>query len=129
MNERGLMSSLEKEKGKAKMISNLQKWVAYVTYFLILGLVIFVTYIIQNNWGMRVGILPPPIPYQSLVILGLALLSSIIVLQAILVYQLFKLRKEALKNKKSKRKTKKLKDIIVNASKTRKKSSNGRKFD
>jgi hypothetical protein len=70
---------------------------------------------------VRFSILPPPVPSQLLVILGLALLFSIIVLQAVLVYQLYKLKKEALKDKKPKRKSKKLKSILLSASKTRKK--------
>jgi len=101
------MSSLEKEKGRAKRLSNLQKAVGYLTYFLILGLVIINTYFILNNWGVRFNILPTPVPSHTLVILGLALLFSIIILQTVLVYQLYKLKKEALKDKNQNRKPKK----------------------
>jgi uncharacterized integral membrane protein len=96
------MSELEKEKRRARRISNLQKSVSYLTYFLILGLVIINTHFIINNWGTRFNILLTPFPFHILVILGLALLSSIIILQAGLVYQLYKVKKEALKNKNQK---------------------------
>jgi hypothetical protein len=100
------MSDLEKEKGRARRLSNIQKAAGYLTYFLILGLIIINTCFILNNLGMRFSILPPPVPYQLLVILGSALLFSVIILQAVLVYQLYKLKKEAVKYKNQKRKPK-----------------------
>ena len=93
------MSDLEKEKERAWRLSNLQKYFSYITYFVILGLVILNTHFIINNWGVRINILPEPIPFHLLVILGLILLFSIIILQTGLLYQLYKLKKEAAKEK------------------------------
>ncbi len=96
------MSDLEKQKNRAKKLSNLQKIFSYVTYFVILGLVILNTHFIINNWGVRINILPEPVPFYLVVILGLILLFSIIILQTGLLYQLYKLKKEAVKEKQNK---------------------------
>ncbi|MEM2145875.1 MAG: hypothetical protein QW279_10975 [Candidatus Jordarchaeaceae archaeon] len=93
------MSNLEKEKRRARRLSTFQKAVSFLTYFLILGLIIINTYVIMNNWGVRFSILPTPVSPYTLVMLGLTLLSSLIILQTMLMYQLYKLKKEAQKNK------------------------------
>lgn len=93
------MSNLEKEKRRARRLSTFQKAVSFLTYFLILGLIIINTYFVMNNWGIFFSILSTPVPLYTIVMLGLTLLSSLIILQTILMYQLYKLKKEAQKNK------------------------------
>ncbi|WXG41408.1 MAG: hypothetical protein WED07_11690 [Candidatus Freyarchaeum deiterrae] len=114
------MSELEKAKVRARRLSNLQKAVGYLIFFPILWLVIINLNFINNNWWGRLNLLPTPIPFQQLDIIGLTLLFFLIILQALLVYQLYKLKKEALKDKKPKRKQKKLKRTLVKDPKTRK---------
>ncbi|MEM3594167.1 MAG: hypothetical protein QXS27_05535 [Candidatus Jordarchaeaceae archaeon] len=93
------MSNLEKEKKRAKRLSNFQKAVGFVTYFLILGLIIINTRFIMSNHGILYIVPPAPVPPYALAILSLALLSFLILLQTLLVYQLYRVKKEAVKNK------------------------------
>jgi TRAP-type C4-dicarboxylate transport system permease small subunit len=93
------VSDLEKQIKKAKMFSNLQRGLSYFTYFLIFGLLIINGWYFLNNWWARFNLLSLPAPYPSLAIFGLILLAIIIIFQIGLIYQLYKLKKEALKNK------------------------------
>lgn len=95
------MAQVEKEKEKARKLSNIQKAFSYITYFVILGLIIFNTQFLISNWWSRFSISPTPVPFHILAILGLILLSLIIILQTSLVYQLYKLREVSKANKKA----------------------------
>ncbi|MHA1580566.1 MAG: hypothetical protein ACTSUQ_13200 [Candidatus Freyarchaeota archaeon] len=94
------MTEVEKEKERARKLSNIQKYFSYIAYFVIMSLIIFNTQFLISNWWSRFNIPPAPVPFHVLAILGLTLLSLIIILQTGLAYQLYKLREVSKANKK-----------------------------
>ncbi len=93
------MSDLEKEIKKAKNLSNLQRILAYAIYFVILGFITINMFFIMSSWEAALNLIPPPIPYPLLVALGLGLLILIILLQTGFIYRLYRIKKEAMKEK------------------------------